>query len=1590
MRRPKFLQKKTSQPKGRSEVMSGMSAAASLEADISEAVVLPASGGSQSVAVENLAGLLRNAGTPRGDDALGRIPGRAGWGRSVKIIEASDGPGAVAALLGLGLSGLRCSAVMSVDALSRARGSLQAAAAQGVPLVIHALLDSQGGSSDSAADALNSLSGCGWFILHAPDAQTAADLTAVARRVAEEALLPGIVLQEAGFTAECLEKITMHEGEELAQYLGQPGDEITAYTPAQRMTYGQQRRRIPDRMNVDSPAAAGMDAPGGLASRAAAARGAFFHGGLSERIARAAQDYSALVGRPVSPVTTHEASGADYLILAQGAAVGTARAVARSLSGAKGSRVGVLGLNQVSPFPRGAVARLARSSKGLLVLDRSGAFPALEDDASGGDAPMLKEMRALLQACLDNGYFKNRGGSSSGDGQLPVYSQGSDAPPLFSALYGAGGEPPSPGALLAAAENMLPGGAGKRTVFLDTPFLRDQAATPKEEIYLQTVGDSYPGLDKLGLAGNRDSAVQPGQEQLSIRICSRGGQGLFTATESPARLLAALKSLHVKVWSDPPQAARGARSNASARLNILASAGDIPGNFAPGQVNITVCTRSGSLAGPLRGLAQEGALILLATPDEARQRLAALSAAELGTLTGKAVTVYALDTAAAQGEALSADEQRTVAGRLLTGALLSLPAVAGLTGLRGKELTKALRAFLPDWHEVDGDNAMREAGVHLEQIQRGGDSLVEVAPPAAPAEEAAATATQAQLIPEVLKARPEGEAPLLDPHRFWEGDVRRFAAEGQRGVLATPFLGAGMYPAATGALANRSPNRRVQPQWLPEKCTGCGACWTVCPDGALPARVNTAGEILQTAQARLLAGGQSAEHLPRAVRPLEGKLNEALAAAGPGHAVAGCIPAAIPAAIQGSRVTSAEKEQLEGELAALQGLLEGVPMAVTEPFFVKNGSGILTIALDPDRCTGCLACVSACAEKALDTIPREEADLEAHRNARDFLRALPDTPAAYLECGDPAEAPGLERRLLSARAQLSGGGGSTLPGASERTLLRLFTAMVESTMQPRVAGYIGELEELIAELEQHIRLNLAVDVKDPKALQKAVKKLGADNGGEFTLAELSRQVDRDGKPVDTDWVTFVTGLLSGLKDLLARYQGGALSPETPRASLAMAAAPATGAAESSWAPAWPFNPFPFPWTALPGIAGAESPALALGLFEGHTERMARGFRLVRQARLEIAGKYNPEIHDGFFARFGWQEFSEDELNLCPPLVLAADDAALNGQGQGALRHLLASGRPVKVLNLDGGSWRSLAGRSSAHTVLPEGQDAPALGSLAGRIGVLSGPLSLLAAPGGGNAFIMQGGLGDLPHLLQGFIDGLNHPGPALFSVYAADLNPDGSTSALAQVQSLLALKSRAHPALRYDPGAGETLPERLTLAGNPDTDEPWAGHALVCLDASGQPSSREITLTFADYAATLPALAHHFSPLPGGESAGVPVVDYLEMDAEEQQENTPYVLAVDVHGVPRALQVSRAVVEAAAERLAAWRMLRSTTREDVVPVDTDAIASQARSEVVDTVWQNLVELARSSEGNGAKAGAGSADQGSINQPEQTGAAGGGD
>jgi pyruvate-ferredoxin/flavodoxin oxidoreductase len=171
-------------------------------------------------------------------------------------------------------------------------------------------------------------------------AQGVADLNIMAHRIAELALTPGIVGQDGFLTTHLIETLMIPERELIAEYLGRPDDIINTPTPAQKIIYGEKRRRIPELWDVDNPVSSGPVQNQDSYMQSVAAQRPYFFDHVQAITEDAFDDFYKLTGRRYDRVMTYRTDDAEYLILGQGSLIPTAEAVADWMREERGIKVG--------------------------------------------------------------------------------------------------------------------------------------------------------------------------------------------------------------------------------------------------------------------------------------------------------------------------------------------------------------------------------------------------------------------------------------------------------------------------------------------------------------------------------------------------------------------------------------------------------------------------------------------------------------------------------------------------------------------------------------------------------------------------------------------------------------------------------------------------------------------------------------------------------------------------------------------------------------------------------------------------------------------------------------------------------------------------------------------------------------------------------------------------------------------------------------------------------------------------------------------------------------------------------------------------
>ncbi len=1226
-------------------------------------------------------------------------------GRRLLFFEPEGEHAAAGVTAGMSMTGLRATNFSSGQGIAYMHESLYAAVGKRLTYVLNVAaraMTKHALNVHAGHDDYHAVDDTGFFQLFAKDVQSIADLTVIAHRIAELSLNPGLVAQDGFLTSHVIESMRLPERDLIKEYLGDPADIIESPTPGQVLTFGETRRRIPEMFDLDYPALIGSVQNQDAYMQGVAAQRPFYFDHVRELTERALEEYAELTGRRYARAMGYRLEDAEYVLAGQGSVVSNAEAVTDYLREERGLKVGVLDIVMFRPFPADLISSLLRGKKGVTVLERC-------DQPLAVDQPILREIRAAMSQGQENA----RAGRASKNGSRPFPGVADigvgEVPDFFSGGFGFGSRDLQPADLVLAVENMLPTGGKRRQYYLGIDFVREGTKLPKLEIWQQELLEHYPDLAERALVPEERINLLP-EDAISMRIHSVGGWGAITMGKNVVLTGFELAGLNVKAnpkygseKKGQPTTFYGVLSREPLRLN---------GELQFVNVVLSPDPNVFNNSNPLAGL-QPGGVFVIQSDQDPDELWSSLPPQARQIIRERDIRVFAFDAfRIATEEATDPDLRYRMQGTAFMGAFFRTSPFMETEGLDEDTLFAGIRKQL---EKKFGHLGERVVEANLKVIRRGFDEVREIAvlEELVAAGEVMAEAAVGQ-IPTLLDTADQ-EWGIGHQGRFWEQVCSLCGLD--QDVIADPFSAISAIPAATSTVRDMSDIRFEVPDFIASKCTGCAQCWTQCPDAAIPGLVNTVEDVIRAA-IRAAQNGRSLDRIQSISANLAKEARKALKA--------------VPFSTFGETVSTAyrtlsdklpwdaeRKKALDEEFAAVYSVLAEFPLAKTVPFFdvpegkEKGSGGLLSITVNPEACKGCNICVDVCADGALVTVRQDDEILDRLRRNWETWERLPDTLDRYINIRNLEEGIGVLPSLLLKKENyrtMAGGDGACM-GCGEKTAVHLIVSAVESLMQPRVEGFIAELEELVATLDAKARELLSADAElDLAAIAE---------GGEAAVplddarrAELKR----------------LTDAIAALKDLLWRYTKGPSGQG--RANLGISNS--TGCS-SVWGSTFPYNPYPYPWV---NHLFQDSPSVAIGIFEGHMRKMANAFIDVRRARLLASGEYDAEVHEPEFVELVWEEFTDEEFDLCAPIVAMGGDGAMMDIGFQNLSRLLASGKPIRVIVLDTQVYSNTGGQACTSGFIGQVSDMAAYGKAQHGKEETRKELSLIALAHRG-AFVLQ-------------------------------------------------------------------------------------------------------------------------------------------------------------------------------------------------------------------------------------------------------------
>lgn len=1382
--------------------------------------------------------------------------------------QTAEGPrGALATAIGLSLAGVRATAFLSSQDLASAQDLLATAAGRHLPLVLHlshrALAD-QAAPLGSGHEAYHLSADAGGFLLCAANVQEAVDLTLIARRVAELTLIPGLVAMDGERTALAIQEVRLPPPELVDTYLGSPDDPISSPTPAQRLLFGDTRRRIPRWHDLDRPVLLGaIQTPERWGIGKAAGR-VYLDSHLGAALEEAIADFARLTGREQRRVSAYRMDDAERVLVAQGAAIETAEAAADLARAAHKVKVGVLGIRCLRPFPAQDVARYLGGKGRVWVLERL-------DSPLAEEPPLLRELRSAL-------------------GQASVSA--AQGPHFVSVLYGMGGTPLEGADLVRLCTETET--LKRSRIYLGIAFARTLSPYPKRQVLLDRLRRSYPEITDLGLEGTTAPADLRPKEAITLaihRISGQGGEGLAAETAAFLRQLAG-----GQLRTQPALPAEPWGCYCVDRMTSAPQGLKDPGDRTPVDLSLLIADLEHPQVDPLTDL-QNGGVLLWEEPGTEE----GLPSAYREGLHRNNISLFSVPPFAGSGQGQQALSGTGNEYRL--GALFKVLLETGLLDINPRRLVSGREEALS---LLEGE--LREARLGafkagLEGVRRLDLNAVAADDPSpAPAEEAPQVVRRLGTIDDSYDSLP----------RFWDQVGILYRSGESRDLIPDPYLATGTIPPLSSAFRDLSPLRDRIPTLSPPACTGCGACWSRCPDAAIGAVALSPAALLDS-----LIGSAGADALRPLASKLASRVSSQCQAVEAIPATTGELLKAAFSWLQGKTNLPEERKQaMEAGLTKILARLGGLPAVVTEPLFrrpeqVEKGRGeLLFLAINPDACKGCGICVSACEPGALTSTPQTRLVLEDARQVWRAWEQLPDTALATLTRNAQSGAlDPLATTLLSRRcAQALAGGDGAEPGSGERLALRLALAAAEAHKRPLTERLLGEVRgtrEKVATLIRKL-LSDALPADDLDALARGLE--GVDTEQTYLTAFINDAERSRESGIDAPRLRRLVGLARQLGDLASKLAEGRQGFGRSCLGLVLSSDALTG-----WAGVFPDNPFRDPVSVDLTGDGAQ---LAAGLLEGQLRQAVEGFIALRKARLELERPADAARLGVGLDGLSWRDLTPEERSLCPTLLLVGSSGALAGRGLSQVAWLMGTDIPIKMLLL-ADLGLGLGIRAGAETTAAVAED-PSIN------------LALLTLAQRG-ACTAQTSLGAPGHLLRSLQAALAFEGPALLHIHAPSPGRHGFAPARTFDRARAAVAARVFPLFLYDPKAEGVFGSRLGLDDNPEPRSPWAGSVL------------EEVPTPASWALGEARFAGYFAPLREDAPNPLPLSQYLLLDPAEREGKTPFVSKAQNGAEATRFSVDAHLVRASEERLHAWRTLQELAGQ-VTPF-TARVEQEVRAQV---------------------------------------------
>jgi len=1363
----------------------------------------------------------------------------------------------------------------------------------------------------------------GWIILFARDSQQAADQAIILRKVTEQALNPGMNVQDGFLTSHLERTFYKAESDLLREFLGAPDDIIECPTEAQRTLFGPTRRRVPAMVDLENPMLLGPVQNQEHYMNGVIARRNNFNEPIVGLLEDAYNEFGELTGRHYGMVTEYATEDADVVFVSLGSAAENIEAAVDYLRDNDDAKVGSVHINVLRPFPEAAVVEALAGKKRVIVLERT-------DEPLSADNPLTREIRAALAKGVE-GYHEGY------DNGIRALSP-DEVPLVLSGSYGLGSRDFRPEAIIGAYEYTI----GERS-------RQDGGKVSDGETYF-VLGIDHP----YAVEADRTPSLLP-ESSIAVRLHSIGGWGMITTGKNLGEIIGAIGDDLIEQHDEVDELGRpkevlhvsanprygSEKKGAPTAYFLVVAPQRVRVNCDLHHVDVVLCCdpKAFTHTNPLAGLNEGGTFVWESEedPETVWQRIPNHYRQEI---IEKKIRIFTLPGFRIARDATDREDlQLRMQGNAFLGAFFK---VSGI--LEDYEVSdKRFREIVKNQYEKKFGRFGDEVVESNMTVMTKGFELVQDVPPGeveasdrSSMREPALAACDSCSVDLSWQSPKEGQTvhiPLAQISNF----DKEFRAGLGYDQPASPLAAVGMMAAATGRTASKFVARRETPVWIAENCTACMDCITACPDTALPNAAQDMATVLQTAAKAYVVNMDQRRKLVAELPAMEARLRETMTS-----------EVADKGATPFKELIASEVATLEGIDEAARGqfmeLFERVPFAFHKTTGVfrslerkEEGTGGLFAIMVSDLCKGCAECVMECPYEALE-MADETAELNAdHVSGTNFLDMLPDTPTKYLgkfNPDDPVESQvaHLKNHLMvrsNYEALVSGDGACA--GCGEKSVIHAVTSLTQAYMRPLFHAKADRLEAAADRLDQEgVAKLLALRDRDPaefELFRRAVAHVIMGLGGESD-DDTTARLEAHGEISDAEIVEALT--MTMRQDAFNHRDLQAIEGALPNGMSVMAMGAHTGC-NTVYGSTPPNNPHPYPWmNSLFQDGSTVAWLIGESFIMDHSRRSVVPERLAN-AILDRAENVITQADYFEMTHMTDSALTAGETRELPKAWAIGGDGGMGDIGYQNVSKVILQNRPnVKLLMLDTQVYSNTGGQNSDSTPMLGGGDmnqfgVASQGKLTEKKSVSESFLS-----GHGSAYVAQVSMANTAQFYKAILEGLDYRGTSFIQSFTTCQPEHGVADSMATVQANRVRDSRGMPQFVHNPANGETYQETLDLGGNPNRNRDWAR-------VNSTVTHEDYNYTVAHWATTEARFRKHFRRFD--DASGLIHLDDLLVFITQDDVVQRHVLDIDHpayvpdfgvyidvdkgDGTSDVIALSRQMVLFCVERRKAWRMLQS-------------------------------------------------------------------